>query len=218
MTADGDDGAAAEPDCLRGADKRRERDCRIDDRIEEQIEVIVRERVATELGNRRQTPAVRSEHEEYRRIIDPRHLRDKRHNGLSYRGVADDDDIALLEVAFGRGREGTCAKEVKQIGLYRAGQVSSMRTMAGYFFQFVEPGQFGINLEFGAKALEQRPIYCLRSRIIRHEPPRTCCRPRPPAGRFVAVILEDLQAFRYGQCRSSIIFERFNRSWRRRGP
>jgi hypothetical protein len=30
--------------------------------------------------------------------------------------------------------------------------------MAGYFFQFVEPGQFGINLEFGAKALEQRGV------------------------------------------------------------
>ncbi len=181
MIADGADRTAAEPDCLRGADKRRERDCRIDDRIEEQIEVIVGERFATELGNRRQTPAVRSKHEEYRRIIDPRHLRNKRHNGLSYRGVADDDDIALLEIAFGWGREGACAKEAKQIGRYRARQVSSMRTMAGYFFQFVQPGQFGINLEFGAKALEQRGVYCLRSRIIRHEPPRACGRARPRA-------------------------------------
>ncbi len=181
MIADGADRAAAEPDCLGSADKRRERDCRIDDRIEEQIEVIVGERFATELGNRRQTPAVRGEHEEYRRIIDPRHLRNKRHNGLSYRGVADDDDIALLEIAFGWGREGACAKEAKQIGRYRARQVSSMRTMAGYFFQFVQPGQFGINLEFGAKALEQRGVYCLRSRIIRHEPPRACGRARPRA-------------------------------------
>src|SRR5262252_4384315 len=134
--------------------------------------MIVRERFATQLGNRRQAPAVRGEHEEYRRIIDPRHLPDKRHNGLSYRGVADDDDIALLEIAFGRGSEGARAKEAKQIGRYRAGQVSSMRTMAGYFFEFVQPGQFGINLEFGTKALEQRPVYCLRSRISRHEPPR----------------------------------------------
>src|SRR5262249_55347096 len=135
--------------------------------------MIVRERFATQLGNRRQAPAVRSEHEEYWRIIDPRHLPDKRHNGLSYRGVADDDDIALLEIAFGRGREGACAKETKQIGLYRAGQVLSMRTMASNFFQVVQPGQFGINLKFRAKALEQRRVYCLRSRIIRHErPPR----------------------------------------------
>src|ERR1700730_6636083 len=190
MIADGADRPAAEPACLRGADKRRERDCRIDDRIEEQIEVIVRERFATELGNRRQTPAVRGEHEEHRRIIDPRHLRDKRHNGLSYPGVADDDDIALLEIAFGRGREGACAKEAKQSGLDRAGQVASMRTMAGYFFQFVQPGELGINLEFGAKALEQGPIYCLRSRIIRHEPPRARCRPRPPAGKSVALFLK----------------------------
>src|SRR5262245_25233016 len=86
-------------------------------------------------------------------------------------GVADGDDIALLEIAFGRGREGACAKEAKQIGLDRAGQVSSMRTMAGYFFQFVQPGQSGINLKFRAKALEQRRVYCLRSRIPRHEPP-----------------------------------------------
>src|SRR6516162_5940284 len=172
MIADGADRTAAEPDCLRGADKRRERDCRIDDGIEEQIEVIVRERFATQLGNRRQAPAVRGEHEEYRRIIDPRHLPDKRHNGLSYRGVADDDDIALLEIAFGRGSEGACAKEAKQIGRYRAGQESSMRTMAGYFFQLVQPGQFGINLKFRAKALEQRRVYRLRSRMTRHDPPR----------------------------------------------
>jgi hypothetical protein len=33
--------------------------------------------------------------------------------------------------------------------------------MAGYFFQFVQPGQLRINLEFGAKALEQRGVYCL---------------------------------------------------------
>ena len=181
MIADGANRAAAEPDCLRSADKRRERDCRIDDRIEEQIEVIVRERFATELGNRRQTPAVRSEHEEYRRIIDPRHLRDKRYNGLSYRGVADDDDIALLEIAFGRGREGACAKEANQIGRYRGGASIVDANDGRLFFQFVQPGQVGINLEFGAKALEQRGVYCLRSRIIRHEPPRACRRARPRA-------------------------------------
>src|SRR5260221_2947195 len=84
-----------------------------------------------------------------------------RHDGVSYRGVADDDDIALLEVAFGRGREGACAKKAEQIGLYRAGQVLSMRTMASNFFQFAQPRQFGINLKFRAKALEQRRVYCL---------------------------------------------------------
>src|SRR5260370_17441197 len=156
MVADGADRTAADPDCRRGAEKGWECECRIDEGIEEQIGVMVGERFATEPGNRRQTPAVRSKHEEYRRIIDPRHLRNKRHNGLSYRGVADDDDIALLEIAFGWGREGACAKEAKQIGRYRARQVSSMRTMAGYFFQCVQPGQVRINLEFGAKALEQR--------------------------------------------------------------
>src|SRR5262252_4493206 len=72
--------------------------------------MIVRERFATQLGNRRQTPAVGGEHEEYRRIIDPRHLPDQRHNGLSDRGVADDDDIALLEIAFGRGKNRRCER------------------------------------------------------------------------------------------------------------
>ena len=33
-------------------------------------------------------------------------------------------------------------------------------------------GQFGVNLEFRAKALEQRRVYRLRSRMIRHDPPR----------------------------------------------
>src|SRR5262249_50002353 len=143
IIADGADWTAAEPDCLRGADKCRERDCRINDRIEEQIEVVVRERFATELGNRGQTLAVRSKYEEYWRIIDPRHLGDERHNGLSYRGVADDDDIALLEIALGRGRESACAKEPKQIGLDRAGKYRRCERWPAIFsssFSPVSPG------------------------------------------------------------------------------
>jgi hypothetical protein len=30
--------------------------------------------------------------------------------------------------------------------------------MAGYFFQLVQPGQFGVNLKLRAKALEQRRV------------------------------------------------------------
>jgi hypothetical protein len=88
--------------------------------------------------------------------------------------------------------------------------------MAGYFFQFVQPGQVGINLEFGAKALEQRGVYCLPSRIIRHD--RLARVVEPAHERKVcSVILEDLQAFRYRQCRGWVIFDRFSPSWRRRG-
>ena len=50
-------------------------------RIEEQIEVIVRERLASQLGDARQPAAVGEKHQEHRRIRDPRHVRDQRGDG-----------------------------------------------------------------------------------------------------------------------------------------
>ena len=51
------------------------------DRIEEQIEVIVREPLASQLGDARQPAAVGEKHQVHRRMRDPRHVRDQRGDG-----------------------------------------------------------------------------------------------------------------------------------------
>ncbi len=70
-------GQVPKPDRVGGAQERRQHDAGIDRGVEELIEMIVRKRLAAHLGDFRQPPAVRQEHQERRRGADERLVRDE---------------------------------------------------------------------------------------------------------------------------------------------
>src|SRR5207302_3446304 len=105
MVADDADRAAAEPDRFGGADEGCEHDAGVDGRVEELVEVIVRERLAAKLGDPLQAPAIGEKDQEDRRGDDPRHIGDQLANRSARRVVTDNDNVALLQVALRRRRE-----------------------------------------------------------------------------------------------------------------
>src|SRR6516225_7040861 len=94
-------------------------------------------------------------------------------------------------------------------GAIGAGRVSSMRTMAGYFSSSFSPVSSGSISNSAPKRLSSAAFIVFEvalfgmnrlARVVEPAHERKVC----------SVILEDLQAFRYGQCRSWVIFERFS--------
>src|SRR6185312_17560323 len=100
MIADNADRATAESSRLGRADKLREHNSRIQSRIEEQIEMIVGKRRATHGRDLRQPAAVGEEDQEHGSIGEPRHFRNERADGTPLRLVANNENIALLLIAF----------------------------------------------------------------------------------------------------------------------
>ncbi len=82
----------------------REHDGGIDRRIEEQIEMVVRERLAAHRRELRRAAAVGEEDEEHRRLDEPWHFRKQRGDGMALSFVANNQNIALLQIALCRRR------------------------------------------------------------------------------------------------------------------
>ena len=154
------DRAGAKPDGGRGLDERRHHDRTIDRRVEERIEVVVREWLVTPPRHHRQPRAVADEDQEHGRIHDPGHLRDGVDDRLPDRGLAHDDNVGLLQVAFGRRRKRAGAQEPQQIGLDWPGQEAPMRAMPGDPGEFREAGKSGIDRKLLAEALGERLLDC----------------------------------------------------------
>jgi hypothetical protein len=119
VVADGADGCAAEPHRLRGDDECRQRDAGIDGGIEERIEVVVGERLAAPSraadaagGCCRRTRAGRVRPGIHSCAKGP--VESKGIDAAADAGILDDDDVALLQVALGRGRKRQCAQGVDQ--------------------------------------------------------------------------------------------------------
>src|SRR6266852_5080035 len=116
MVADDADRAAAEPDRFGGADEGREHDAGIDRGVEELVEVIVRERLAAKLGDALKAPAIGEKNQEDGRNDDPWHIGDQLADGPAHSAVADNEDVALLQVALRGRRERAGAEEPQQRG------------------------------------------------------------------------------------------------------
>src|SRR6202011_6101113 len=80
------------------------------------------------------------------------------------------DNVALLQVALGRRRNGTSAKQPQQLRRDGARQKAPVRTMAGDLGEFVEARQRRINRDVLAEALRKRRRDGLHSRIVWHKP------------------------------------------------
>ena len=111
---------AAEPRRLGRDDEGRKRDSGIDGCIEERVEVIVGERLAAPRVQLPLPAVVAAEHEERRGARDPvlrqRAGREQRVDARSDSPVLDDDDVALLHVALGRGGQRQRAQRLDQLG------------------------------------------------------------------------------------------------------
>ena len=116
VIAHGADRTTAQPDRRRRPQERRQHDRRIHRRIEKLVEMIVRKRLVVEFCQHRQPFAVGDEHQEGRRVHDPRHVGNGRDDAGTDCRVGDDDDVALLQVALGRRRKRAGAQQPQQVG------------------------------------------------------------------------------------------------------
>ncbi len=158
VIADGADRAAAEPGGLGGADEGRQHDRRIGHRVEKQIEVIVREWLVAHLGDRRHAGAVGDEHQERRRVRDPRHVGDGGRDRALHGLVVDDDDVALLQIALGRRRQRAGAQEPQRVGRNRLRKETAVAAMARHGGKFGKAEKVGIDRNALAEAFGERVL------------------------------------------------------------
>jgi hypothetical protein len=124
VIADGADGGTAEPRRFGGDGERRKRDAGVERGIEEDIQMIVGEGLATPGMQLALAAVVGAEDEERRGAGNPglgeASRRQQLVEGMPYLPVLDDDDVALLQVALaGRGK-GKRAKDFDQLGRHLA--------------------------------------------------------------------------------------------------
>ena len=115
--------ACAEPLRLRGQHERRERDPGIDTGVEERVEVIVGERLAAPFVPLPLAAVVAAEDQQHRDLAQPclpgRALGERRENFLFQPRIVHDDDVALLEIAFGRRAQCERTEPVQQFKRHR---------------------------------------------------------------------------------------------------
>src|SRR6185312_2717370 len=104
MVADHADRAAAQTHGLRRLRDACEYNGGVDRGIEEQIEVVVRERLAAHGGELRCAATVGEDDEDDRRLDEPRHFRKQASDGMALSFVANNQNIALLKIALCRRR------------------------------------------------------------------------------------------------------------------
>src|SRR5579885_595710 len=94
--ADDTDRAAAQPNRVRRAQKRRQHDRCVDRGVEKQIEMVVGERLSAQLRELRQAAAICEKYEKDRRLARPRHAWKHCRNTRAFAAVSYDENIALL--------------------------------------------------------------------------------------------------------------------------
>ncbi|MNC94519.1 hypothetical protein D3C83_113950 [compost metagenome] len=78
----------------------RQHDAGIDRGVHEVIEMIVDEQFAAPFADLADAAVVAAEHQEHRRVVDPRHVGNQVGNGLDFGAVGDVDDVGLLQVGL----------------------------------------------------------------------------------------------------------------------
>ena len=138
LVAHGADRATPQTHCLGRAQEGGEHDRAVRDRIEEEIEVIVRKRFASHRRYLRQPPSIGEKHQKSRRLRDPGHVRNERCDRALPGPVAHHQDIGLLQVALGGSRQRASAEKVEQLRRDGARQEPAMNAMARNAHKLVE--------------------------------------------------------------------------------
>jgi hypothetical protein len=158
MIADHADRAAAEPDGFGRDREGRKRQRGIDRRVEEQVEMIVRKRLAALLGDVGQAPAVGQEDQEYRRLAYPRHVGDEIRDRAPFGRLANDQDIALLQIALRRRRKRASTEQIDQVAIHRARRIAPDGAVIREPGKSVEARHRRIDGETFAEALGERGL------------------------------------------------------------
>ena len=106
------------------------------------VEVFVGEGFAAPFPDVADAPVVAAEHQEQRRIQDPRHFREMRDDAPAFGGVGDMNDVGLLQIAFGRCRQRAGAEQPQQVRTDRIRAIAAQRPVFGDTRQFGDAGLF----------------------------------------------------------------------------
>ena len=91
--------------------------------------------MAAQFADPLETARVAAEHQEDRRVADPRHVRDERCEAVAAGAVFDPDHRGLLEIRFRGGRERGSEEEPQQRLGHRARRIAAMGAAQQYLAQ-----------------------------------------------------------------------------------
>ena len=174
VVADLADRARAQPDRFGGVHASRQRDRGVAHRVEEEVEVVVGERL---VAHRRHAPharAIGAEHEERRRCANPGHVRQRVRDGRARRRIGDVNDVPLLEIALRRRRERAGAQQADEILADRPVAVRAVHAPRRQGRVSIEPVEAFRDRDLLAIALMQRRAQ-RRHRVGRTRGRRLAC-------------------------------------------
>jgi hypothetical protein len=137
--------------------------------------MIVGKRLAAQARQLRGAAAVGQEHQQDRRLREPRHVGHQRDHGPPQRRIVHHQNVRLLEIALRGCRQRAGAEEPQQRGLARPVEEIPVHPMAGDAGELVEAGERRIDVQplakpFGQACLDARRqcgtgvvLHCLMS-------------------------------------------------------